>query len=101
MRLLSRPSAPSPPLGAEERDGERRCFEIFRGSGWSIFGIWIFHRLCSFLRMGKVVLRIITLVTFVLIAGSALAATNSSLMDLKPLWPNVAIQRPIWFCEAP
>jgi len=22
-------------------------------------------------------------------------------MELKPLWPNVAIQRPIWFCEAP
>jgi glucose/arabinose dehydrogenase len=22
-------------------------------------------------------------------------------MELKPLWPNVAIQRPVWFCEAP
>jgi len=29
-------------------------------------------------------------------AGAALPK-----MELKPLWPNVAIQRPMWFCEAP
>ncbi len=34
-----------------------------------------------------------------LAAGSAPAALPT--MNLQPLWPNVAIQRPIWFCEAP
>ena len=32
-------------------------------------------------------------------AGSAPAALPP--MALHPLWPNVAVQRPIWFCEAP
>src|SRR5688572_12081397 len=33
------------------------------------------------------------------IACSATAALPK--MELKPLWTNVAIQRPVWFCEAP
>ena len=34
-----------------------------------------------------------------LVSGSVVAALPK--MELKPLWTNVAIQRPIWFCEAP
>lgn len=51
--------------------------------------------------MAKLVLRFISFCVFGLTTCSAIAATNFSPMELKPLWPNVALQRAIWFCEAP
>src|ERR1051325_1273869 len=42
----------------------------------------------------------LTLVTVTLLLPSSRAASLPKL-ELKPLWPNVAIQRPIWLCEAP
>ncbi|HTD66159.1 MAG TPA: PQQ-dependent sugar dehydrogenase [Candidatus Limnocylindria bacterium] len=50
--------------------------------------------------MGKVALQVIS---FLACGYIAFAADGASLpkMELKPLWPNVAIQRPVWFCEAP
>jgi glucose/arabinose dehydrogenase len=41
-----------------------------------------------------------TLLVSSFVLTSALAAGFPK-MELKPIWTNVAIQRPIWFCEAP
>jgi glucose/arabinose dehydrogenase len=64
--------------------------------GWIFdFGVSAPDPFCSFLRMRKVLLPIALLI----VAGSARAALPR--MELRPRWTNVAIQRPVWFCEAP
>ena len=42
----------------------------------------------------------VSLFTFGFVACDAMAASLPQ-MELRPLWPNVAMQRPVWFCEAP
>jgi len=68
------------------------CLKIF---GRSDFAVSASASFCSFLRMRKLLLRI----TFLVAACSASAALPK--MELRPLWTNAAIQRPMWFCEAP
>jgi glucose/arabinose dehydrogenase len=36
-----------------------------------------------------------------LLAAACSASAALPKMELKPLWPDVLIQRPIWFCESP
>ena len=50
---------------------------------------------CSFLRMKNLLLHLAVL----FLACPARAALPT--MELRPLWPNVTMQRPVWFCEAP
>src|SRR5687768_7809103 len=49
--------------------------------------------------MGKVSLQTVLLFVFGFLGAESPAALPK--VELKPLWPNVAIQRPIWLCEAP